>query len=54
MKDFMWFIIEICVAIVLASIMIGLVLWSEHFNGFFRGVLAMIGAMWFVGKLKEK
>ncbi len=55
MKEFMWFIIELCVAIVLASIMIVLVHGvSEHFNGFFRGALAMIGAMWFVGKLKEK
>ena len=55
MKSFMWFIIELCVAIVLASIMSLLVYGvSEHFNGFFRGALAMIGAMWFVGKLKEK
>jgi len=54
MKSFMWFIIKLCVAIVLASIMLGLVLWSEHFNGFFRGMLAWVGVCWFVGELKEK
>ncbi len=55
MKAFMWFIIELCVAIVLSFIMIGLVHGvSEHFNGFFRGMLALVGAYWFVGKLKEK
>ncbi len=55
MKPFMWFIIELCIAIVLVIIMSFLVLGvSEHFNGFFRGMLACVGAYWFVGKLKEK
>jgi len=55
MKAFMWFIIELCVAIVLASIMSLLVYGvSEHFERFFRGMLACVGAYWFIGKLKEK
>jgi hypothetical protein len=54
MKSFMWFTIELCVAIVLASIMSLLVYGvSEHFERFFRGMLACAGAYWFVGKLKE-
>lgn len=55
MKAFMWFIIETCVAIVLVVIFTALVYGvSEYFNSMFRGVLAMIGAAWFVGKLKDK
>jgi hypothetical protein len=55
MKEFMWYIIHLCVAIVLAIIMLSLVhSVSEHFNGFFRGMLALVGAYWFVGKVKEK
>lgn len=55
MKQFMWFIIELCVALVLASIMSLLVYGvSEHFERLFRAMLACVGAYWFVGKLKEK
>lgn len=55
MKEFMWFITEVCVAMVLVVITGVLVFGvSEHFNGVFRGLLAYIISVWFVSELKEK